>query len=847
MIAVALKGLLGRKTRAILTALAIVLGAGMVSATFIFTDTLNKAFNGVFSSSYKQTSLVVTGKQIVTGAATAPTVPTSLLARIRAIPDVEAASGGFLFATVKLVGANGKTIDANGAPQFGFGIDPSDKRFNPLALTAGSWPSGPDQIAIGAATAAAEHYALGDTIQAKGNTGAARRYTISGLVQMPGVSLGSATIAMFDVATAQALLAKESRYGSISVIATPNVTPQRLAARIRPLLSTTQTVRTSAAQASSDNKTVTGGTGGLRYVLLAFAAIALFVGAFVIFNTISMTVAQRTREFATLRTLGASRRQVLRSVLLESAVIGALASLLGLGLGFVLFKALNTLFKGLPQAGTVISPRTIVVTIAVGTGVTLLAGLFPALRATRVAPISAVREGAVLPVGRFARYKPYLAVVLIALAVLAIAAGVFSGGGASTVLIPAAAGTLLLFIGVAMISSRLVPPLIWLVGAPARRLGGSAGRLASANSGRNPSRTAATAAALMIGLALVTFVAVLASGLESSATDDLNRQVKSDYVVTPTRGASSEYFDVAAGQAVASVPGVTKVSAVHSDKARVLGSTVSVNGIDGQTIGNVYRFAWKDGSDSALTDLGDGAIVDSKWAAKHKLVIGSPLAIESSDGKTHTFRVRATYHPKFQPVFSGILIDQAAFDRTFPKPQNAYAFVNAASGAAPTITAALKRSLAKFSDVSVNTKAGWIATENKSIKSTLDIFYAFLAMSVIVSLFGMVNTLVLSVFERTREIGMLRAIGVSRRQLRRMIRHESIITALIGAALGLPLGVFLAAILTRATASQGVSFHLPVTQLAIFTLVAVIAGVTAAVLPARRAARLNVLEALQYE
>jgi putative ABC transport system permease protein len=847
MIAVALKGLLGRKTRAILTALAIVLGAGMVSATFIFTDTLNKAFNGVFSSSYKQTSLVVTGKQIVTGAATAPTVPTSLLARIRAIPDVEAASGGFLFATVKLVGANGKTIDANGAPQFGFGIDPSDKRFNPLALTAGSWPSGPDQIAIGAATAAAEHYALGDTIQAKGNTGAARRYTISGLVQMPGVSLGSATIAMFDVATAQALLAKESRYGSISVIATPNVTPQRLAARIRPLLSTTQTVRTSAAQASSDNKTVTGGTGGLRYVLLAFAAIALFVGAFVIFNTISMTVAQRTREFATLRTLGASRRQVLRSVLLESAVIGALASLLGLGLGFVLFKALNTLFKGLPQAGTVISPRTIVVTIAVGTGVTLLAGLFPALRATRVAPISAVREGAVLPVGRFARYKPYLAVVLIALAVLAIAAGVFSGGGASTVLIPAAAGTLLLFIGVAMISSRLVPPLIWLVGAPARRLGGSAGRLASANSGRNPSRTAATAAALMIGLALVTFVAVLASGLESSATDDLNRQVKSDYVVTPTRGASSEYFDVAAGQAVAWVPGVTKVSAVHSDKARVLGSTVSVNGIDGQTIGNVYRFAWKDGSDSALTDLGDGAIVDSKWAAKHKLVIGSPLAIESSDGKTHTFRVRATYHPKFQPVFSGILIDQAAFDRTFPKPQNAYAFVNAASGAAPTITAALKRSLAKFSDVSVNTKAGWIATENKSIKSTLDIFYAFLAMSVIVSLFGMVNTLVLSVFERTREIGMLRAIGVSRRQLRRMIRHESIITALIGAALGLPLGVFLAAILTRATASQGVSFHLPVTQLAIFTLVAVIAGVTAAVLPARRAARLNVLEALQYE
>src|SRR6266480_1760891 len=187
MIAVALKGLLGRKTRAILTALAIVLGTGMVSATFIFTDTLNHAFNGVFSKPYEQASVVVSGKQIVTGAANTPSVPASLVARIKAVPGVEAASGGFLFATVKLVGANGKTINANGAPQFGFGIDPSDKRFNPLALTAGTWPSGPDQIAIGAATAATEHYAVGDTIKAKGNTGSARRYTISGLVHMPGV------------------------------------------------------------------------------------------------------------------------------------------------------------------------------------------------------------------------------------------------------------------------------------------------------------------------------------------------------------------------------------------------------------------------------------------------------------------------------------------------------------------------------------------------------------------------------------------------------------------------------------------------------------------------------------
>ena len=427
MIAVALKGLLGRKTRAILTALAIVLGTGMVSATFIFTDTLNQAFNGVFSKPYEQASVVVSGKQIVTGAANTPSVPASLVARIRAVPGVEAASGGFLFATVKLVGANGKAI-GNGGPQFGFGVDPADKRFTPLALTTGRWPSGPGEIAIGAVTAAKEHFAVGDTIGAKG-TGRVHHYTITGLAEIPGVSSGSATLAALDVSTAQVLLGKQGRYDSISVVGSPDVTPRALAARIRPLLSETETVRTSAAEAASVNKSVTGGLSGIKYILLAFGGIALFVGAFVIFNTISMTVAQRTRELATLRTLGASRRQVLRSVLLESAVIGALASLFGLVLGLGLFKALEALFTGLPQAGTVFSTQTVVVTIVLGTGITLLAGLFPALRATRVPPIAAVREGAVLPVGRFHRYKPYVAGVVIVLAVLAIAAGVLSGGG----------------------------------------------------------------------------------------------------------------------------------------------------------------------------------------------------------------------------------------------------------------------------------------------------------------------------------------------------------------------------------------------------------------------------------
>jgi putative ABC transport system permease protein len=315
----------------------------------------------------------------------------------------------------------------------------------------------------------------------------------------------------------------------------------------------------------------------------------------------------------------------------------------------------------------------------------------------------------------------------------------------------------------------------------------------------------------------------------------------------PGASSNSGYFDTATGHALAASPGVTSVSAVRSDKARILGKAESVTGIDGTTILSVYHFAWKNGSDAVLARLGDGAIVDSTYASKHRLSVGSPLSVETSAGTTRTFVVRATYHPKFQAVFAGILVARAAFDQTFPRPRNVYSFVNVKGGASPATTTALQRSLTKFSDVAVKTTPAWIKRETDAIKSVLQIFYAFLALSVIVSLFGMVNTLVLSVFERTREIGMLRAVGMGRRQIRRMIRHESVITALIGAALGLPLGVFLAAILTRGLSSQGVSFHVPINQLLVFTAVAVVAGITAAVLPARRAARLNVLEALQYE
>jgi putative ABC transport system permease protein len=849
MTAVALKGLLGRKLRSILTGLAIVLGVAMISGTFILTDTINRAFTNVFNVSYRHTDAIISGKQFVSEANNVPTVPAPVLGRVRALPDVAAASGSYLFDTVKLVDRHGKTIASGGAPSLGFGIDPSQPRFNPITLAAGHWAVGPHQVVIDTATAANKHYELGDTISAKGD-GPVKAYTVVGLGKISGVAIGGATLAAFDVATAASILDK-SGYDNISVAAKPGVSKTRLAAEIKPLLPPEAQVRTGNQQASHDAREITAGTSLVKYILLAFGGIALFVGAFVIFNTISITIAQRTRELATLRTLGASRRQVRRSVMVESFVIGLAASAAGLFAGLGLAKGLNAMFVALginlPQAGMVFAGRTIIVSLLVGTLVTLAAGLFPAIRATRVPPISAVREGAVLPASRHSHRRPYAAAAVMLLGLAVIVQALFATSGADSVLMLLGVGTLLLFVGVALVSSYVVRPLVSIVGRPAGALGGAAGRLAVANSVRNTNRTAATAAALMIGLALIAFVATLGAGLRSSTKDALSKQVKADYVVTPS-STGSESFPIQTTTALARTHGVELVSAVRSDRANVAGASTTVGGVDPATIGGVYRFAWKNGSDAVLSRLGDGAIVQSSYATQHHLRVGSTFTLQAPNGTTRHVTLAATYDPpQADPVLPKVVISQAAFDSTFPSPQDAQAFLKVDGGPNNAMTAGLKRALAAYPDAKVQTRTAWVTAQAKSVDQVLDLFYVLLALSVIISLFGMINTLVLAVFERTRELGMLRAIGMSRRQMRRMIRHESIVTALIGAALGLPLGVLLAALTTRALGSLGIGFHLPQQQLVGFVVLAVVAGIGAAVLPARRAARLNVLQALQYE
>ncbi|HEX8104771.1 MAG TPA: FtsX-like permease family protein [Solirubrobacteraceae bacterium] len=851
MTAVALKGLLARKTRALLTALAIVLGVAMISGTYVLTDSVQKAFSGVFSSAFQETDVTITGREVVDGAESAPTVPAGLLEKVRALPEVEAAAGAFLFRDVKLIDRTGKTIGESQASKYGLGVDPSQPRFNPLELQAGTWAGGPGEIVVDAPTARDRGLKIGDTVGAKA-AGEVRRYRITGLAEIRGVGLGGSTLAAFDVPTAQAVLDERGRFDAISVAAKDGVSDARLAEAIRPLVPASAQVRTAAQQRRADEAKGKEVTGIIQPLMLAFAGIALFVGAFVIFNTISITVAQRTRELATLRTLGASRRQVLASVVLESLALGVVASLIGLVAGVGLAKALNALLEAIgaqsPDGGTVFAARTVVVALVVGVAMTVVAGLLPALRATRVPPIAAVREGAVLPAARHGRLRSFAGAVLLLAGFALLAQGMFGGGGTTAVLQALGAGIVLVFLALAMVAGGMVRPLAAVAGWPSRHLGGSSGRLASGNAARNPARTASTAAALMIGLALVTFVATLGGGLKDSTKGAVERQVTADYVMTSDEDPQFGTFPAAAGDRLAAAPGVTVASSVRRDLARIHGKTEFVAGVDPATIAQVYDFAWRRGSDASLAGLRGGAIVDTNYAADHDLRIGSPVRLDTPTGESLRLTVKATYHPpQADPLFRGLVIAREDFDRAFAHAANGFTFARVQGGAAPATTRRLQAAIAAFPEADVATKAAWVTDRTGAIDQILALFYALLALSVVVSLFGMVNTLVLSVFERTREIGMLRAIGMTRRQVRRMIRHESVITALIGATLGLPLGVALAALGARALADEGVGFHLPTGSLVVFVLVAVVAGVLAAIAPARRAARLDVLHALQQQ
>jgi putative ABC transport system permease protein len=956
----ALRGLLGRKLRAVLTGIAIVLGVAMISGTYILTDTIDRAFSNLFTESYAGTDAVVQGEgpdiSFEGESAPNPPVEASVLETVREVPDVALATGSILDeSSTKILQPDGDAVSTGGAPSFGFGIDTSQEyaQFNPLEILEGRWPSAPNEVVIDVGTADDQGYAVGDTVEIA-TLQPKRAFELVGVAQYGGLdSLGTATFAVFTIPTAQELLDREGQFDAISVAAKEGTSEEELVEAIAPALPVGTTVQPASLEADEAKDEIGQFTSIIRYFLLTFAAIALFVGAFVIFNTFSITVAQRTREFATLRTIGASRRQVLMSVIVESLAIGILASLIGLALGLLLAEGIQALFRTLgfelPSAERVFALRTVIVSMAVGVLVTLAAGLFPAIRATRVPPIAAVREGATLPRSRITRFVPWIAGLVVVGALLLLGRGMFVDDlGTADRLLSLAAGVLLLFIGIALVSSRVVRPVavvtspigrwaafvltalawptfllpMWLLrlaawgpGTTGRRVlagvGGVvlpvagaavafglstellpallvplgvvnlvvpfvvlgmwlvslltswrpewplefpsvipdrvAARTGGQNTVRNPGRTASTAAALMIGIALVSFISVLAEGLKVSNREAIEEQVVSDYVVTSGDGYTPFVAGIGDALAASQVPEV--VTSVRTDVAEVNGDDTGFGAIDPDTITSAYVFDWTEGDDEVLATLGTtGAIVSEDYADDHALEIGSRLRVLSVDNETADVRVVGIYDPHpFYPLLDSVTVSTELFDTLYERPRNQWLWANIPGEPSEASKAQLEEAVAGYPDAQVETREEWIEREDDDISSFLMFLYVLLALAVFISIFGMINTLVLSVYERTREIGMLRAIGMTRRQTRRMIRQESIITALIGAALGLPLGIFLAALVTRALADFNLTFSIPWTQLAILTLVAIVVGILAAITPARRAAKLDPLRAIAYE
>jgi len=847
MTTVVIGGLRMRKLRAVLTALAVVLGVAMISGTYVLVDTTTHGFDNVFATAYSKADAVVVGRSPISGpSVSAPPVPASVVARIRALPQVQGVQGFIQDMRAQLRTARGGAISGTtvvvGAPG-------GNSAFYATQVVAGQRPTGPGEIALDEQTANSNHLAVGSTIGLVSQH-PLQRFRVVGIVRYGGVEALGFHLVELDLPIAQRLFNKQGLYDQIDVSSRAGVSSQQLVRAIAPVLPAATQVKTRAEQVQARANDVAQAFSILRIVLLAFGGIALFVGSFVIFNTLSVTVAQRTREFATLRTIGASRQQVLGSVVVEGLVIGVLGSVIGLLAGLGLAKGLQALISAsgtnLPSAGTVFATRTVIVSLAAGIIVTLVASVVPAVRATRVPPIAAVREGAILPPGRLARAgKPLLVAVGAAGATL-LGIGLLASGLSTAARLPLlAGGAALLFVGLTFVSQWLIAPLAVVIGRPFVRTAGATGELARENTSRNPARTAITAGALTVGVAVVTFIAMLGAELRTTINSSIKQQLTADYVIVPTNGTP---LPVAVGDTLRAA-GIT-AAAVRYGQIKTYGKTEPISGIDPATAAHFYNFKWTAGSgtsDLATLDQ-SGAIISKQFADDHHLAIGTRLRFETQSGTKLDLTVRGIQQlPAVSGLLGPVVISTTLFDRSFAQPGDGGVAVDTAGGASPATQRSLSRLLAGFPDAKVQTVAAYIKTQQASITAVLNDFYVLLVLAIVVSLFGIVNTLVLSIVERTREIGALRAMGMTRRQLKRMIRIESQITALIGAVIGIIVGVALAGLTTAALSSWSLTFTVPVSTLIGMIVIAFFAGRLASRWPARRAAHLNPLQALQYE
>ncbi len=851
MTRLAFRSLASRPLRTILTVLAILLGVAMITGTYVLTDQIDNGFANIYETSFKGTAVQVSPKTTFgmnDGTTEVPTLDDAMLKQVAVVHGVGKISGAYETMGAAIV--DGKTVETGGAPTLLTSIQ--REPFNQAKMIAGRTVQSAGEVAIIKSFADKEGFKPGDSFDIATPTGLQHVKVVGVFTWGESGSLGGTIVIASRLQDVQKWGGQPGELTGISVSADPGVTPKELAKNIKAALPATVTVKTGEqAAADATAETAASINGFLTPVLLAFAGVSVFVGAFIIFNAFSITVAQRRREFAMLRALGAGRNQVLRSVVAEALTLGVLASAVGIVAGLGVAKGINLLFKAfgadIPTAGVSLEPRTILIAALVGVGVTLLSALVPAVRATRVPPVAALQEGSALPPTRFARFTTAIGVLMAALGAGSLALGIFSDGGANGRLLFMGLGAFLLFIAIATLSKYLVKPAARVIGWPLEKLAPTSGRLARDNAGRNPSRTAATAAALMIGLAMVVFLAVFAQAMKGSFSGALDKSTRAELVVqdrTAFMGVPQK--DV---QALDGISGVdTAEGTAYADlKVRKKGVT-SAYAVDPAVFGRVWALDWRrGGSDALLSRLdANSVLLEDRSPFAEKAKAGQTITVTTRGGEKAKLTVLGFYRD--QMAFTGMITSLNAFKRLGLPTASVVTMVRVKDGADVAATQdAVQKALAAYPTQKVMTKAEYLDTINKMVDQILMMFYGLLAMSVIISIFGIVNTLVLSVHERTREIGLLRAIGATRRQLRQMVRYESVITAVIGGVLGTLVGISMGWVIVTQLGGDGLTFSLPYLQLVVFLALAVVVGVVAAVLPARRAAGVRILEAIQYE
>jgi putative ABC transport system permease protein len=842
---VTLKGIWAKKVRFVLTGVAVMLGVAFVSGTFVLTETISNTFDALFSDIYQHTDAVVREKAVFEGnfGTGRGRISASVLPAVRDAKGVAAADGTVQGIAV-IIDKHGDALGSNGrgAPTFGFAWIP-DRQLSTLHVVEGRGPRAPNEIVIDKKSADDAGYRPGDKVPVYTQKGRAD-YRLTGIVKFGTADspLG-ATIVAFTPETASEVLATPGTFDSIDVKAEPGVSQDQVVRNVRAALravpeAANVEVLTGKEITTESQNDLRDNLSFFNTFLLIFGVVALLVGSFIIFNTFSIIVAQRGRELALLRAIGAGSSQVLGSVLLEAVLVGITASIVGFGLGILLAGGLKALMSALgidiPASSIVIPASAVIWSFVTGMVVTVVAAIAPALRAARIPPVAAMQDVSI-DRSTSSRTRGTVGGVVAVLGAVLLAFGLFGNGD----LLAVGVGMGVVFLGVAILGPMIAKPISSMIGMPIRRFRGVTGALARENAMRNPKRTSATAAALMIGVGLVGLITIFGASARTSIDAALDRSMKADYIVT-SGGFNEGRIPITAEQQLAAVEGVTSVSGVRTGAARIDGSVEQLNAVDPSQINSLMDLRSVKGDIADLTPTGIAVL--QATADDNGLKLGSPVRVEFPQTGAHDFTVEAVYS---QGGFGNWAITTDAFEANYQDQFDAQIFIKTEHGPTPAQTAALQKVMDQYPGPKLQTRDEFKQSQAQQINQFLNLVYVLLFFAIVIALFGIANTLGLSIIERTHELGLLRAVGMSRKQLRATVRWESVIIALLGTLLGLVVGVAFAYVMVQALSDQGIDkFSLALPQLILIVILSALFGILAAMWPARRAARLDILRSI---